>query len=536
MRHQRAFPLLAVAVVLLGCGPARADFPPGFLWGTANSGFQSEMDLTPASIDAGSDWYVWTHDGDNIANEWVSGDLPESGPGFYTRYEDDVHLAAKRLRSTTFRMSIEWSRIFPTSTAGVDTSGGITSAVIQQLDALADPAAVAHYRAVLEAVRLERMIPFVTLLHFALPTWVHDPIAARDALAGTDPNAPVALGFGPAGWLDPATVTEFEKYAAYVAWRFGDLVDLYSPLNEPVVVASSGYVNLPGVLTAYFPPGAYTFTGVVDVLTNEIEGHAAAYDAIKTWDTYDADTGPEKAAVGVVHNMAAFHPKRSTNADDIAGAQHADYIFNRLFLNAVILGQTDLNVNGTIEPGENRPDLVGKADFVGVNYYLKSRVFGIGAALTPVIPLLDFQPTISYSTPEHNTGGSCPTSCTEFGWEIYPKGLREVLTIAGGYGLPVYITENGIADSNDDERKSYLARHLIELDEAIHDGVADVRGYYYWSLLDNFEWAAGLYPQFGLFRYDPVTLARKRRPSSGVLRRTTRDNAVPAGLVRRYGG
>jgi beta-galactosidase len=351
---------------------------------------------------------------------------------------------------------------------------------------------------------------------------------------GTDPNAAPPTGFGPAGWLDPATVTEFEKYCAYLAWKLGDLVDVWAPLNEPVVVAVSGYVNAGGILGGNFPPGAFSFTGAVQVILNLIEAERVAYDAIKTWDTVDADRDGVAATVGLVANLVAFHPKNPASPLDVQGAQHADYIYNRLYLNAVLHGDVDANVNGTIDAGEHHPELVGKADFVGVNYYLRATANGLPVSLSTAIPLLDFIPTISYQTAHNPTAPPCPSTCSDFGWEIYPAGIREVLTIAGAYGLPVYITENGIADADDDQRPAYLVQHLQVLEQAIADGVADVRGYYHWALMDNFEWASGYYPMFGLNAVD----ASKRlvpRPSALVYRAIARANAIPPGIAAQFG-
>lgn len=522
-------------VLVLGLAGRVAAFPADFAWGTAISGFQVEMGGALINRDTRSDWWAWVHDPANVAAGRVSGDLPEAGPGFYERFGDDVRRARQRLGSNTLRLSIEWSRIFPASTASVDASGGLSLAVLQQLDALADQAALAHYREVLLEIRRRRMEPFVTLNHFSLPLWIHDPIAARDALMGVDPNGPVPAGFGPAGWLDAAIVGEFAKYAGFLAWRLGDVVDRWAPLNEPLVVATSGYVNVPGLLAGNFPPGAFTFTGAITVILHELAAHAAAYDAIALWDAADADGDGTAAEIGLVHNLAAFHPKNPAAPLDVTGAAHADYLFNRLWLNGTVLGDVDANANGVIEPGEHRPDLAGKADFVGVNYYLRATATGIGVPLTPVIPLLDFLPTIGYQTPQSPGAPPCPSSCTEFGWEIYPVGLREILTVAGSYGRPVFVTENGIADGDDDQRPGYLVQHLVVLEQAIADGVADVRGYYHWSLVDNFEWSSGYYPRFGLFAFDPVTKVRRLRPSGRYFKRIARRNAIPRGLLERFG-
>ncbi len=516
--------LLGAAVaVALATAPAGAAFPDGFVWGTATAGFQNENG--GSADDPGSDWWVWVHDPDNIADGRVSGDLPEAGPASWDLYRKDLSLARKG-RSNAVRLGIEWSRIFPTSTAAVPNDP-------VALDAVADPAAVAHYRDVLKHARRRRLTPFVTVTHFSLPLWIHDPIAARDAFAAQGPDDPPPTGF-PAGWVDPATVTEFAKYAAYLGWKLGDLVDVWTPLNEPVVVGVQGYVNLPGVLSGNFPPGAFSFAGVIEVLKHEAAAQAVGYDALKAWDTVDADGDGVAAVVGLVHNMAALHPKDPGKPLDVTGAAHADYLFHRLFLNAVVHGDLDANANGVIDPGEHRPELAGKADFIGVNYYLRGVIQGLGFSVTPLIPLLDFLPTIGYATPENPSLPPCPSTCSDFGWEIYPQGLREVLDVAASYGLPLYVTENGIADADDDRRPSYLVRHLTVLEQAIADGL-DVRGYFHWTLVDNFEWSAGYHTRFGLHAFDPVTKKRRPRRSAKYFAQICRRDDIPQPLRVRFG-
>jgi len=165
----------------------------------------------------------------------------------------------------------------------------------------------------------------------------------------------------------------------------------------------------------------------------------------------------------------------------------------------------------------------------------RGRALKLGAPITPGIPLFDFLPVTSYATPEHPFRAPCPTTCTEFGWEIYPPGLREVLTIAGSYGRPVYITENGLADADDNQRPAYLVQHLAVLEQAITDGVADVRGYFHWSLVDNFEWAEGYFPKFGLYRLDASGNLIPRN-SAIYYRRIAEANAIPQDLLDQFGG
>ena len=152
---------------------------------------------------------------------------------------------------------------------------------------------------------------------------------------------------------------------------------------------------------------------------------------------------------------------------------------------------------------------------------------GLGDSISNRIKLLDFLPRNSYATPLTPTLPPCPTTCTDFGWEVYPEGFRRSLKTAGGYGLPVYVTENGLADADDGMRSAYLVSHLRAVRAAMRAREARVRGYLYWTLVDNFEWAAGYYPRFGFFSYDPDTLRRTERPSARVFARIARTGRLP---------
>ena len=523
-------PLLA-ALVLATAGAApnasaqSAAFPPGFHWGVATAGFQSDMALG-ASLDRRSDWWAWSHDSGNIDAHRVTTDDPGYGPGFWQLYRNDLRLARRDLGADSFRTSIEWSRIFPRSTAAVKTSGTIAIGDLRRLDRLADQRAVRHYRELFVQMRRDHLTPFVTVNHFTLPLWIHNPIAVRDAFVGRAPDAPLPA-LHHAGWLDPATVVEFGKFAAYAAWKFGDLVDDWAPINEPMVLVTNGYVNVPGVLAGNFPPGVFSYTAALRVTHDLALANAAAYDAIKRWDRTAYGRARQAATVAVVQNMIDFTPSNTAPAE-VAAAQHADKLFNRLFLDAAIKGDYDDNADGVIAPAEHHAALAHKADVVGVNYYFRGRVATLPAPLTPTIPLLDFVPTTSYRWALNHSAPACPTFCSDFGSEIAPRGLLGALTTAGSYKLPVIVTENGVADATDALRPKFLRDHLAVLQQAISDGVANVRGYFAWSLTDNFEWASGYTPKFGFYSVDRGTLRRRPRKASIKLFRTaTRSNAVP---------
>jgi beta-galactosidase len=511
---------------LLGpAGPAAADeFPSGFLWGTATAGFQTEAGKG-RNADPLSDWYVWIHDPGNIADGTVSGDLPEDGPGHWRRFRRDLDLVAEELNNNAFRFSIEWSRIFPRSTEGIEVGAEIDESDLERLDRLADQRAVRHYRKVLAAAAKRGITPFVTLHHWTLPTWLHDPLATRAAFEGRGINQPPPeLEAG--GWLEAGAVEEFEKYAAYLAWKLGDRADFWNTLNEPLVQVTFGYVNIPGFFGAFWPPGVFSFTGAIAALLNLERANTASYQALKRFDQEDADGDGSASLVGPVMNMIAFTPSDPSSPADQEASEHADYLFNRWFLNAAVDGDIDANADGMISGAE--ADMHPRAaDFVGLNYYFRGRVTALPNPLTPVIPILDFIPATSYDSPADPSLPPCPTVCSELGAEIYPEGFRQVIGTAAGYGLPVYVTENGIADGDDDQRPAYLTDHLRQLQLAIDEDGADVRGYFHWSLMDNLEWVYGYGPKFGLYSFDPVTLERTARPSAGIYAEIASQNALP---------
>lgn len=517
---------LAALAAPAPAGAATAKFPRGFTWGVALAGFQSDM-AHGSSLDTHSDWWAWTHDAGNIDAKRVTTDDPGNGPGFWQLHRYDAQLARQELGAGALRMSLEWSRIFPRSTAAVKTGTIVTGRDLRRLDQLADRSAVRHYRAILKSLRANRLRPLVTVNHFTLPLWIHDPVRIRDQLARRAADAPLPR-LERAGWLDDATVREFRKLSAYVAWKLGDLVDDWVTINEPMVVVTNGYANVPGVTSGNFPPGVLSFPAALRAAHNLALGNAASYDAIRRWDRGDANRDGRRARTGVVQNMIAFTPA-NTSAEQVSAARHADELFNRLFLNAAVRGAYDDNADGVITASEQHPKLAGKADFVGVNYYFRGRVTALPGALTPTIPLLDFVPATTYRWAQNRAAPACPTFCSDFGSEIDPRGLRGALATAGSYGLPVIVTENGIADANDAQRPKFLRDHLAVLQEAIADRVADVRGYYAWSLTDNFEWAAGYAPKFGFYAVDRATLRRRPRAASiKVFSEAARTNAVPS--------
>ena len=507
---------LAATVAPAPAADAQQRFPRGFLWGTATAGFQVEAGAG-RDADRNSDWWRFATDAKLARDDVVSGDRPDRGPGFWRRWPQDLDLASDRLSNNAIRLGIEWSRIFPRSTQDIETGDSVSRAELRRLDRRADRRAVARYRAILAGAKRRGLRVMLTLNHWTLPLWVHDPIAMRRAFANRGADDPIPSLPARAGWLGPRTATELRKYAAYVAWKLGPHVDLYATVNEPLVTASQGFASIPGV-TGVKAPAVLNFRAAIRSIEQLGLANAAAYDAIKQHD--------RGARVGSVHNLVAWRPADPAKPEDAEAVRHADQIFNRTWLDIVVHGVYDLNANGTEEPGERKPRLRNKADFLGINHYSPGRVAKLPGPVSQAVPLFDFAPTTAFRGTGNPTGPPCPTTCTDFGWEIDPSGLREVLGTAKAYGKPIYLTENGIDDAEDDQRPGYLRAYLKALHQAITDDRVDVRGYFHWSLVDNFEWAEGFKARFGLYGYDRRTLRRIERPSARLFARIARANAL----------
>ena len=448
-------------------------------------------------VDPNSDWFKWVHDEENIRLGVVSGDLPENGPGFWELYEEDLLRARKELNNNAIRLSIEWSRIFPNPTFDVpvrvvyDRRGNIERVDIpkssmDELERKADSSAVNRYREILKKARELGLEILLTVYHWPLPLWIHDPIECKHDLMHAEKK----------GWLNDATIIEFAKFSAYIAETFGDLVDLYATINEPIVVAFNGYLNP----ESGFPPGLRDLSLALKVLKNLAIAHGVAYEQIKLWDRISVSKyGP--ATVGIVHCPQAIVPYDAKSPKDVRAADLWRYSWNEWVLNAVIQGDYDMNLDMIIDPEEKLPNLVKGCDYLGINYYMRQRIRCVEKRGPHPIYGIEIAP--------------CEGDCTDFGWEIYPSGMREILNWAyRKYRRKIIVTENGIADASGEKRPRYLQSHLEELYKAINEDGIPVKGYFHWSLIDNYEWAKGFKMRFGLYRVDYQT--KERSPTKAV--------------------
>ncbi len=342
-----------------------------------------------------------------------------------------------------------------------------------------DGAALDTYRQMLGALRDAGIEPMVTLHHFTLPAW----LAARGGVLADD------------------FPSRFARFARAAADALGDLCGLWVTINEPNVLAAHAY------LLGVWPPGEKSPAAALRAHHRLLEGHVAAYRALK-------QARGDSAQVGIAHHLRIVQPSRPGSAVDRGAARAFGRIFNDAFAAAVcegsMFGRLDPLVRG--HSGFRVAEARGTQDFFGLNYYSRDVV--------RFSPRHASEMFVARGVPEG-------AEVSDLGWEVYPEGLGMLVRAwARRSGLPVYVTENGIADAADARRGPFLVRHLAELASAIADGV-DVRGYFHWSLLDNFEWHEGLTPRFGLVEVDYATGERRPRPSAKLYASIASARALP---------
>lgn len=345
-----------------------------------------------------------------------------------------------------------------------------------------DKDALQHYDDVIDECTRLGMEPMPTLLHFSLPRWLASRGGVRAAVA-------------------PA---RFARFAALCATRYADRVRLWCTVNEPVVQATLGY------LRGEWPPGQRSLAAAFSALRGLLRMHGAATVAVRD----AASRAGHDARVGVAHHVRGLRPARPWAITDTMAAAIPDYVFNRWWLHAC----RDGRLRPPVGLGQVVPGAAGSLDWVGLNYYCDDLVRFDWRRPRELFARQYPDPTLPKTT---------------FGWAIEPDGLRRALhLVATLSGLPVIITENGVADAADELRPRFLVDHAVAVHGAIEEGV-DVRGYMHWTSTDNFEWAEGYSQRFGLVAVDRTTLERHPKPSLSVYARICRENGVPADLLAR---
>ena len=355
----------------------------------------------------------------------------------------------QKMKLHAHRLGLEWARIEP-------VAGHFSH---QALD---------RYRQELGALKDAGIETMVTLHHFTLPPWL------------------VQLG-GVCAKRFPALLARF---ATHVADALGDLVDYWITINEPNALMALGY------LFGIWPPGK---RGRLDrFLLGQhrlLEAHTKAYRALH----HCLDRRNKRVAVGLAQHLRALTPARPDVRADRWALLLQERFFNQYILEALIHGEASSLTHRALSNGTSFrvEEAKGCQDFVGINYYSRATT------------RLGFV-NETYLKPSHEE----QAEVSDLGWEIFPEGLGDMLIRWGREAnLPVFVTENGIADASDEKRPRFIIRHLQQVQRALQAGI-DVRGYFHWSLLDNFEWAEGYSARFGLVEVDYRTQERRLRKSA----------------------
>ncbi len=445
--------------------PANFSYPKGFLWGCATAAYQIEG----GARDDGrgpSLWDVFSHT-PGKTHDGETGDVADDS---YHLYKEDVKLL-KALGVATYRMSISWSRIFPNGTGQPNPKG---------LD---------YYNRVVDELLANQITPYITLFHW---------------------DTPAAL---PGGWQSRDTSKAFADYAGYVTKRLSDRVQLFMTTNEFVCFTDLGY------RVGQFAPGLKLADGPANqVRHHAILAHGLAVQAIR------ANT-PKNTQVGLAENAVVFVPVIETE-EHIAAARKATRLGNAAYLTTLMEGKYPdeyLQHEGAnapkVEPGDMEA-IGSKLDFVGLNIY------------TPEYVRADHSPMGFAIEPHPDSYPHMASPWLTIGPECIYWGVRNVVDL---WKVPaIYITENGTSSDDvltpagrieDTDRVMYLRNHLTQLRRAVAEGYP-VRGYFLWSLMDNFEWADGYSKRFGLHYVDFKTQKRTPKLSAEWYKEVIARNAV----------
>ncbi|SIT02294.1 GH1 family beta-glucosidase [Insolitispirillum peregrinum] len=424
-------------------------WPKDFVWGVSTSSYQIEG----AAQEDGRAPSIW--DTRCRLGKIANGDSGDVACDHYHRYREDVALM-KELGIDAYRFSVAWPRVLPKGKGAVNFKG------------------LEFYDRLIDELLANDIEPWLCLYHWDLPQALHD------------------IG----GWAVRDSVGWFEDYATLLARRYGDRVKKWITFNEFSVFTLFGYA------IDWSAPGITDRDTHLKAIHHVNLAHGAAVDVIRAH--------VPGAVIGAVHNRQAVWPEHGKEENKHAAAL-LDEHWNRAFPDPQLLGYYPPMLGQAIEPYVQAGDMARicrPLDFFGLNHY------------GPIFAKVDDNPNSTWGF----AWGEAPADAdkSELGWAIFPDAFRdELIDLTHRYKLPIYVTENGCGggdtvDENgqviDNHRVTYLKRYTASMHEAIEKG-ADVRGYFVWSLLDNFEWGSGYGPRFGLVHVDYETQKRTKKAS-----------------------
>ena len=443
----------------------RSDLPEGFVVGSATAAYQIEG----ATREDGRGESIWDTFS-RVPGAIVDGTTGDVADDHYHRWAEDVDLMSD-LGFGAYRFSIAWPRIQPDGRGRPNQAG------------------IDFYRRLAESLRERGVTPWATLYHWDLPQALEDR----------------------GGWLQRDTARRFADYAHEVADRLSDVVSEWITLNEPWCSSFLGYAS------GIHAPGRALGSRAAHAAHHLLLGHGLALEALRA-------AAPE-ARVGISLNLYPVEPAGDSGGDADA-ARRIDGLSNRLFLEPVLagtypadvledLGETRWFAENATE--EDLRSISAPIDFLGVNYYSRHIVASASAPAAGA-------PPSTYPGSEHVRMVDTGAPATQMGWEVHPDGMLDALRMASDLApeLPLYITENGAAypDSedadgriDDGERTEYLQAHLEAARDAVAAGLP-LRGYFLWTLMDNWEWSWGFSRRFGIVHVDYRTQTRTPKRSA----------------------
>ncbi|MBB5323297.1 beta-glucosidase [Anoxybacillus tepidamans] len=447
------------------------QFPKDFIWGAATSSYQIEGTAT------GEDkvYSIWDHFS-RILGKVANGDNGDIAIDHYNRYVEDVALM-KALHLKSYRFSTSWARLY-SETPGKFNENGLD-----------------FYKRLVHELLENGIEPMLTIYHWDMPQTLQEK----------------------GGWENRDIVDYFQEYAAFLYENLGDVVKKWITHNEPWVVTYLGYGN------GEHAPGIQNFTSFLKAAHHVLLSHGEAVKAFRA-------IGPKDGEIGITLNLTPACAADPQDEKAVDAAQKWDGFMNRWFLDPIFKGQYPqdmLDVYKDYLPNVYQEGdlqtIQQPIDFFGFNYYSTATLKDWKRG--------EREPIVF----EHVSTGR---PVTDMGWEVNPNGLFDLMVrLKKDYGdIPLYITENGAAykdrineqgEVEDDERVAYIQQHLISCHRAIEQGV-NLKGYYVWSLFDNFEWAFGYDKRFGIVYVDYETLERIPKKSALWYKETIINNGFQA--------
>jgi len=404
-------------------------------------------------------------EGDNFHNDWwaweklgkiETGEVSGRSTDHWHLFKEDLRIA-KELGLNSYRFSIEWSRWEP-------------------IEGVWEPSAIEWYRELIFECEKLKLKPMVTLHHFTSPLWFSEQ----------------------GGFLNTDSPRKFLKYVEKVVNCLGERVPIWCTFNEPMVLAVGQYLG------GFMPPGHFKPELVSQLCYHLLKSHVYSYDLIhREVKTRRGPWAQDPLEVGIANNMVDFFPARTWHPIEFALSTLCRRFFNLSWWDSTTGHRQNFGIPWLIPKPPQVTEALGRytCDFLGINYYTKGYLSWRSSS--------GFQTDFPVEVQFFKKG----EEKSDLNWTIHPQGLGKMIRLARNYGLPIYITENGIADKTDQYRSKYIVHHLKVLADEIAKG-APVKGYFHWSLLDNFEWIKGYEPRFGLVAVDYTTLNRTIRLSA----------------------